>query len=129
MTLHGPYSSVLVEEPVVHLIPFTRSLWEADLVLGIVALDEVLHDASRFEKVDFFAIRERVGECWDASIGVDGQELGDVRSDQRSLNELFEGSGKRKMRGMTYPVLLLGVLGDIDLFDLVRDTGEVSILV
>jgi hypothetical protein len=67
-------------------------------VLGIVALDQVLHDASRLEQVDGLAISELVGQGGYAAIGVDGKE----------------------------PILLLGVLANVDLFGLVRETITVS---
>lgn len=75
----------------VHLIPLASSLGITDLVLSIVAFDEVLHDRSRLEEIDGFSIGESVSERWNASIGIDGRE----------------------------PWLLLCVLGDIDLLNLI----------
>lgn len=98
LTLHGPNSGVLVEQPVVRLIVLARSLRVRDLVLGVVALNKVLHDAARFEQVDGFAIGKLVGQSRNAAIGVDGKE----------------------------PVFLLSVLADIDLLNLVGKTTTFS---
>jgi hypothetical protein len=61
LSLHRPNTRILEKEPVVHFVPLPRALGEADLVVRIVAIDQVLHDASRFEKVDAFAVGEGVG--------------------------------------------------------------------
>lgn len=98
LTLHRSYAGVLKEEPVVHLIPLAGALGIRDLVLGIVALNEVLHDASRLEQVDGLTISELVGQCRNTTIRVDGQE----------------------------PILLLRVLADVDLLDLVGKTAIVN---
>jgi hypothetical protein len=45
-------------------------------VVGIVALDEVLHDGARLEQVDGLAVGEGVGQGGNAAIGVDGEEPG-----------------------------------------------------
>lgn len=44
-------------------------------MLGIVSLDEIGHDATGFEEVDLLPIGEGVGQCWDATIWVDGEEF------------------------------------------------------
>lgn len=61
LALHRTYTGVLEEQPIVHFEPLARSLGETNLVLGVVALDEVLHDAAGFEEVDGFAVGEGVG--------------------------------------------------------------------
>jgi hypothetical protein len=33
----------------IHFVPLARALWIADFVVGIVSLDEVLHDGARLE--------------------------------------------------------------------------------
>lgn len=75
LTLHGAHTSVLEEQPVVHFVPLPRSLGKANLVLRVVPLDKVLHDAPRLEEIDLLAIGEGVGERWNAPVGVDGKEL------------------------------------------------------
>jgi hypothetical protein len=62
-------------------------------VFGVIAVDQVLHYAPRLEEIDGLAVREGIGQCWDAAIGVDGAE----------------------------PWLFLGVLADVDLVGLVGD--------
>ena len=79
----------------VHLKPLASSLRIADLVLSIVAFDEVLHDRPRLEEIDGFPIGESVSERWNAPIGIDGCE----------------------------PWFLLCVLGDIDLLNLIGQTA------
>jgi hypothetical protein len=94
LTLHRPNSSILEEQPVVHLVPLPGTPGEADLVLGVITVNQVLHYAPGLEEVDGLAIREGIGKCWDAAIGVDGAE----------------------------PWLFLGVLADVDLVGLVGDS-------
>ena len=98
MTLHGSQPSILEEQPVVHLVPFTATLGVRNLVLGIVALNKVQHDASRLEQVDRLTVGELVSHCRNSAIGVDGEE----------------------------PVFLLRVFADVDLLDLVRKAVIVS---
>lgn len=45
-------------------------------MLGVVAVDEILHDAAAFEDADFFAVGVGVGQGWDAAVRVDGCEPG-----------------------------------------------------
>lgn len=61
LTLHWSQPSILKEQPVVHLIPLTATLGVRDLVLGIVTFNEVQHDASGLEQIDFLAVSEFVG--------------------------------------------------------------------
>ena len=98
MTLHRSKAGVLVKQPIVHLVVLASPLGVRDLVLGVVTLNEILHDASRLEQVDGLAIGELVGQGRNAAIGVDGEE----------------------------PVLLLRVLGNIDLLNLVGKTTALS---
>jgi vesicle coat complex subunit len=76
-----------------HLDILPGSSWVADLVLGIVAINKVLHDASTLEQSDRLAIRERVGQGGDAAIGVDGEEprflLGTVGSVELSVRRVL----------------------------------------
>lgn len=64
----------------------------------IIALNQVLHNASRLEQVDGLAISELVGQRRDTAIRIDGEE----------------------------PVFLLCVLADLDLLNLVRQTAMVN---
>ncbi len=98
LTLHRTHASVLEEQPVVHLIPPTTTLGVRDLVLGIVAFNQILHDTARLKQIDGLAIGELVCQGWNAAIGVDGEK----------------------------PILLLCVLADVDLLDLIREAGLVS---
>lgn len=43
-------------------------------MLGVVAVDEVLHDAAALENVDLFAVGVDVGQGWNAAVRVDGCE-------------------------------------------------------
>jgi hypothetical protein len=94
LSLHRAHSSVLEEEPVVRLIPLPRALRKANLVFGIIAFHQVLHDASRLEEIDWFAVGEGVSQCWNAPIGVDSAE----------------------------PRFFLGIFADLDLLGLVWNT-------
>ena len=47
-----------------------------DLIVGVVSVDEILHDAAAFEDADLFAVGMGVGQGWDAAVGVDGCEPG-----------------------------------------------------
>lgn len=67
-------------------------------MLSIVALNQVLHDASRFKQVDGLAVGELVGQGRNTSIRVDSKK----------------------------PVFLLSVLADIDLLGLVGKTKTLS---
>lgn len=56
LALHGPYTSVLEEEPVVHFVPFSCSFGIANFVVLVILLHKVLHDRARLEEIDGFAI-------------------------------------------------------------------------
>jgi len=43
-------------------------------VLGVVSLNQIGHDSTGLEKVDLLSIGEGVGKCWNAAIGIDGEE-------------------------------------------------------
>ena len=45
-------------------------------MLGVVAVDEILHDATTFEDAVLFAVGVGVGQGWDAAVWVDGCEPG-----------------------------------------------------
>jgi hypothetical protein len=96
--LHRSNTCVLEEKPIVHLIPLAATLGVRDLVLGIIALNQVLHDASRLEQIDCLAIGKFVGKGRNSAIGVDGKK----------------------------PVLLLCVLTNVNLLDLVGKTNSIS---
>lgn len=115
MTLHRSHAGVLEEKPVIHLYSFAGALGVRYLVFAImsirqrlrrkcngssriIALNQVLHDASRLEQVNGLAISELVGQRRDTTIWVDGEE----------------------------PVFLLCVLADVNLLNLVRNTGIVN---
>jgi hypothetical protein len=74
LSLHRTNPRILKEQPVVHLIPLSRSLGIANLVLRIIPLDKVLHDAAALKQTDGIAIGEFVCQRGDAAIGVDLQE-------------------------------------------------------
>lgn len=72
LTLHGSYARVHKEEPIVDLICFARSSRKADpVILGVILLDQVLHDTPRLKQVNSAAVRELVCESGDAAIGID----------------------------------------------------------
>ena len=115
LTLHGSNAGVLEEKPVIHLYGFAGALGVRNFVFTIVlirqrlrrmcdessriiALNQVLHNASRLEQVDGLAISELVGQRRDTAIRIDGEE----------------------------PVFLLCVLADLDLLNLVRQTAMVN---
>lgn len=91
LSLHWAYPGVLKEEPIVHLIVLSCAGSVADLVILVVARDQILHDGARLEEIDRLAVGEGVRQGGDASIGIHGEE----------------------------PRLLLGVFADINLLDLV----------
>ena len=77
LTLHGPNTGILKQEPIVHLVALARAGRVADFVLDVVILlDEVLHYGAGFEEADCAAIGEGVGEGGDAAVGVDTEEEG-----------------------------------------------------
>ena len=80
--------------PTVHLIVLSCASWVGDLVVLVILIDQVLLDASRLKQIDGLTICESVRQSWNPSIGIDFQE----------------------------PWLLLGVLGDINLGYLVRQS-------
>jgi len=86
--------------PVSNLIRFSGAFGEADLVLGIITVYQVLHDTARLEEIDGLAIRKCVGQRWNAAIRIDG----------------------------TKPRLFLGVFANFDLVNLVRNTVGLSAL-
>jgi hypothetical protein len=59
-----------------HLIPLPCASREADLVLRVIALDQILHDTSRLEEVDRLAIGKGVGQGGDPAVRIDGTEPG-----------------------------------------------------
>ena len=71
MTLHRSNACILKEQPIVHFIPLSCSLGKADLVLGIIPLDKIVHDRPRFKQVNGFPISKRVRQRRDTPVGVD----------------------------------------------------------
>lgn len=59
-----------------HLNVLTAISRKAYLVVLVIALDQVLHNASRFEDTDCFAVGESIGDGGNAAIGIDLQEPG-----------------------------------------------------
>ena len=70
-TLHRPHPAVLEEEPVVGFKVFTGPRWVADFVLGVVAFNEVLHDATGLEQSDLLPVGELVRQGGDTPVGVE----------------------------------------------------------
>ena len=64
-------------------------------MLRVVPLHKILHDGTRLEQVDRFAVRKRVRQSGNTAVGVDGEK----------------------------PWLLLGILRDVDLFNLVGEAA------
>jgi hypothetical protein len=76
LALHRSNARILEEEPVVCLIELLCAAGIGELVLCVVAVDEVLLDASGFEDGDGCAVREGVCECGNAAVGVYGEVPG-----------------------------------------------------
>ena len=74
--LHRPNASVQKVHPIIGFIRFSSASWVANLVLGIIFLNQVLHDRSRLEKVNSFTTIKGIGQSRDTSIGVDLKEPG-----------------------------------------------------
>lgn len=98
LPLHRTNTGVLKEQPVVDFVRLPGTLGEADPVLGIIAVYQVLHDASRLEEIDCLAIRERVSQGGYTAIRIDG----------------------------TKPRFFLGVFANLDLVDLVGNAVDSS---
>lgn len=75
LPLHRTYARILEEQPIVCLIPLPGALGVADLVFRIIALNKILHDASRLEEPYGLAIGKSVGKRGNAAIRVDSEEL------------------------------------------------------
>ena len=95
LTLVGAYACVLEEEPVLlklsvpiaaleevrvpthrHLNRLPAPPRVADLVLGVVRIDKILHDAAAFEDVYLVSVGVSVCQCGDSAVGIDGGEPG-----------------------------------------------------
>ena len=74
LSLHRTHTRILKKQPVIHLKPLPRAFWVADLVLGVVPLDEVLHDTSALKEIDRLSVRKSIRQCGDPPVGVDFQE-------------------------------------------------------
>ena len=74
--IHPHWSNTSVHEihPVDHLVVLSCALWKRELVLGVVSLNQVGHDTTRLEEVDLLSIGKGVGQCWNATIGVNGEK-------------------------------------------------------
>lgn len=95
--LHWPDTRIHEVHPVVHLVALPAALGEADQVLGIVLLDEVLHDAPRLEQPDRLAIVECVRQRGNAAVGVDVEKPGLFLHVLRHLD--FVGRVREAVRG------------------------------
>ncbi|TLD10659.1 hypothetical protein PgNI_05816 [Pyricularia grisea] len=91
LTLHGTKAAHLPVEPVLDLVVLSGTVGVRHLVLRVITVHEVLHDGGALKQVDGLAIGKSVGQCWDATVGVDVKK----------------------------PLLLLHVLHDVDLGHLV----------
>jgi hypothetical protein len=74
LSLHGTHACILEEEPVVGLVVFAGALGIRDLVLGVITLGQVLKDTARLEQTDCLSVSEGIGQCGDATVGVDLEE-------------------------------------------------------
>ena len=74
LALHGTQARILEEEPVVGLVVLAGALGIGNLMLRVILLGQVLQDATRLEETDRLAIAEGVGQCGDATVGVDLEE-------------------------------------------------------
>ncbi len=74
LALHRAQAGVLEEEPVGHLVVFTRARGKADTVVTVVLLDQILEDAAGLEDADRLAVGEGVGDGRDAPVRVDLEE-------------------------------------------------------
>lgn len=90
LTLHGTKTTHLPHQPVGNFPMLARVFGVGNLVVLVVAIDEVLKDGARLKDANGLAIGVSIGQGGDTAIRVD-------------LNE---------------PRLFLGVLGDVDSFDL-----------
>ena len=66
LALHRSHTGVHKEEPVGDFDRLPGAFGVAELVLFVVAGDEVLHYAAGFEEADELAVCEGVGECWNS---------------------------------------------------------------
>jgi hypothetical protein len=74
LSLHGTHACILEEEPVVGLVVFAGALGIRDLVLGVITLGQVLKDTARLEQTDCLSVSEGIGQCGDATVGIDLEE-------------------------------------------------------
>lgn len=66
----------MVAYPAVHFIVLARAPGVRDLVFRVVAFHKVLHDGAALEEADGRAVREDIGQCGDAAVGVNFEEPG-----------------------------------------------------
>ncbi len=77
LSLHGPDPSIEEEEPVVDFVSLAATGRIGDLVLVlIVLLDQVLHDAAGFEQADHLAIGKCVCESGNAAVWINLEKPG-----------------------------------------------------
>ena len=75
LSLHRPYACIKEEEPIVHLVILAGAAGIADFImLGVVLVDEVLHDTTGFKEADGMTVGEGVCEGGDAAVRVYGEE-------------------------------------------------------
>lgn len=79
LSLHRSHPGIHNGQPIVDLIMLLRALREANLmILLIVLLDQILHDASQLEEPNRLTICESVRESGDAAIRIDCKEFRDL---------------------------------------------------
>lgn len=76
LPLHGTQTAHLPEQPALGLVVLLAALRVRDLLILVVAFDQVLHDGSRLEQGDGRAVLELVGQSGNAAVGVDFKEPG-----------------------------------------------------
>ena len=76
LTLHWPYARILKEQPVVHLIVLPCAFGKAHLVLGIIPINQIVHDAARLKQSDHLTILKSIRQSWNTAVGIDSTKLG-----------------------------------------------------
>lgn len=92
---------MLKPHPIVHLIPFSTTLWKTDLVILIILLCNILQNTPAFKQSDALAVGKGIRQRWNSPVWVDGEEpwlLLHVGADVDMLGlvgevELFERNG------------------------------------
>lgn len=105
--MHRPNRGILEEKPIIDFDGFGRALGVGDAMVIVVRLNQILHDAPRFEKPNPAAVGVDVCQGWDVTVGVESQELGFpvsvlggvdfVNAVGQSVTESEQGVRKRKV--------------------------------